>query len=67
MEEVIESRLVTPFRRQVGDAAHGPLRVYDHLGEENWTVLVQACKPLGPEVNELALPFQFIPAGALTT
>ena len=60
MEEVIESRLVTRFNNK-WEAAHGPFESYDHLGEENWTVLVQACNHWAPEVNELALPFQFIP------
>ena len=60
MEETIESRLVTRFDGK-WEAAHGPFESYDHLGEENWTVLVQACNHWAPEVHELALPFQFIP------
>ena len=58
MEEVIESRLVTRFNNK-WEAAHGPFESYDHLGEENWTVLVQACNHWVPEVHELAVPFQF--------
>ncbi len=47
MEEVIESRLVTRFNNK-WEAAHGPFESYDHLGEENWTVLVQACNHWAP-------------------
>ncbi|MBZ6071675.1 cupin domain-containing protein [Aeromonas schubertii] len=60
MEQEVESRLVTRFDGK-WDASHGPFEAYDHLGEENWTVLVQACNHWAPEVNELAIPFQFIP------
>lgn len=60
MEQEVESRLVTRFDGK-WHAEHGPFEAYDHLGEENWTILVQACNHWSPEVNELAIPFQFIP------
>lgn len=61
MEEEVESRLVTHYNGK-WDAAHGPFESYDHLGDENWTILVQACNHWVPTVNELAKPFRFIPA-----
>lgn len=60
MEQEVESRLVTRFDGK-WEAEHGPFESYDHLGEENWTILVQACNHWSNEVNELALPFRFIP------
>ncbi|MGL5949578.1 MAG: JmjC domain-containing protein [Aeromonas sp.] len=64
MEEEVESRLVTRFDGQ-WQAAHGPFASYDHLGDELWTVLVQACNHWVPEVNALAKPFEFIPGWRL--
>jgi 50S ribosomal protein L16 3-hydroxylase len=55
---------VTRFNNKGGGPR--PLRILRSPGEENWTVLVQACNHWVPEVHELAVPFQFIPAGALT-
>ncbi|EKT63520.1 cupin domain-containing protein [Providencia burhodogranariea] len=41
MEDEVDSRLVS-HKEGLWQVAHGPFESYDHLGEENWSVLVQA-------------------------
>lgn len=59
-EPEIESRLVY---RKAGQwqAEIGPFESYEHLGEKDWTLIVQAVNHWSPEVAELVLPFSFIP------
>lgn len=66
MEEVVESRLVTRFDGK-WDAAHGPFESYDHLGEENWTVLVQPATTGPPRSTSWQCRSSSSPAGVLTT
>lgn len=59
-EEQVESRLIY---RESGQwqAASGPFESYDHLGQRDWTLVVQAVNHYSPEVAELVKPFAFIP------
>ena len=59
-EEWVESRLVY---KKAGEwkAAFGPFDSYDHLGEREWSLVVQAVDHWLPQVAALAEPFSFIP------
>lgn len=60
LEPQIESRRVW----RADDRWHaesGPFDNYDHLGETDWTLLVQAVNQWHPDVQELADAFRFIP------
>lgn len=59
-EEFVESRLVY---KKAGEwqAASGPFESYEHLGEREWTLVVQAVDHWLPQVAALAEPFNFIP------
>ncbi|GIU48137.1 hypothetical protein TUM4438_28880 [Shewanella sairae] len=59
-EEMVESRRVY---RDKGDwqAEFGPFESYDHLGENDWTLIVQALNNWVPEAEELLKCFDFIP------
>ena len=61
-EEEIESRLVV---HADGDwsVEHGPLSEtrFDTLGEDPWTLLVQAVDHYVPHVAALIAPFRFVP------
>ncbi|MCL2914129.1 cupin domain-containing protein [Shewanella corallii] len=60
MEEEVESRLI--WREgEKWQAAFGPFESYDHLGEEGWTLVVQALNNWVPEAEKLARQFDFIP------
>ena len=60
MEEQIESRLVW---QQDGEwhAEHGPFEDYGHLGDKNWSLLIQGTDHFDRDVAELIRPFRFIP------
>jgi len=60
MEEQVESRLVhkTDGKWQ---AAFGPFESYEHLGSENWSLVVQALDNFSEEAAEMIEPFRFIP------
>jgi 50S ribosomal protein L16 3-hydroxylase len=60
LDEQVESRLVW---QQDGkwQAAHGPFDDYEHLGEKNWSLLIQGTDHFDRDVAELIRPFRFIP------
>ncbi|AAZ28302.1 MULTISPECIES: cupin domain-containing protein [Colwellia] len=60
MEEQIESRLV---HKQDGQwqAAFGPFESYEHLGTENWSLVVQALDNFSEESAGIIEAFRFIP------
>jgi 50S ribosomal protein L16 3-hydroxylase len=59
-EDQVESRLV--YRRDgAWQAALGPFESYGHLGERDWTLVVQAVNHWSPEVATLVAPFAFLP------
>ncbi len=41
MENEVDSRLVSHNNGKL-QVSHGPFESYDHLGENNWSLLVQA-------------------------
>lgn len=59
-EEQVESRLVYKKGGQ-WQAENGPFEAYDHLGEQDWSLIVQAVDHWSPEVAQLITPFSFIP------
>lgn len=60
MENEVDSRLVShqDGRWQV---SHGPFESYDHLGENNWSILVQAVDHWHEPSSHLMRPFRHIP------
>ncbi|GAA3535357.1 cupin domain-containing protein [Zobellella aerophila] len=60
LESHIESRRVWREGER-WQAETGPFDSYDHLGEEYWTLLVQAVNQWHPQVQDLAEQFRFIP------
>ncbi|MCW8920864.1 MAG: cupin domain-containing protein [Sedimenticola sp.] len=60
-DETVESRLVY---KKAGEwqAEFGPFESYEHLGEREWTLVVQAVDHWLPQVAALAEPFNFIPS-----
>ncbi|MEW4466603.1 cupin domain-containing protein [Parasphingorhabdus sp. JC815] len=63
-EDGVESRLITHTDMDGGwNVENGPLPEdrFDQLGDENWTLLVQAVDHYVPEVSALIEPFRFIP------
>ena len=60
MEEQVESRLVHKTDGQ-WQAAFGPFESYEHLGGENWSLVVQALDNFSEEAAEMIEPFRFIP------
>ena len=60
MEQEIESRLVTN-KQGKWDAKFGPFESYDHLGETNWSLLVQAVDHWHAEAATLVEPFRCLP------
>ncbi|MFF6012173.1 JmjC domain-containing protein [Rahnella sp. R3(2024)] len=60
MESEIDSRLVS---NQDGrwNVSHGPFESYDHLGENGWSVLVQAVDHWHEPSSHLMTPFRHIP------
>lgn len=59
-EELVESRLVYQ-RDGRWQAEHGPFHAYGHLGELDWTLIVQAVNHWSPPVAALVEAFSFIP------
>ena len=60
MEAEVESRLV----HKEGDAWHaafGPFESYEHLGSENWSLVVQALDNFSEEAAEMIEAFRFLP------
>ncbi len=60
MEEQIESRLVHKKDGQ-WQAAFGPFESYEHLGTQDWSLVVQALDNFSEEAAEIIEPFRFIP------
>jgi 50S ribosomal protein L16 3-hydroxylase len=60
MEEQVESRLVHQTEGK-WQAAFGPFESYEHLGNENWSLVVQALDNFSEEAAEMLEPFRFIP------
>jgi 50S ribosomal protein L16 3-hydroxylase len=60
MEEQIESRLIHKKDEQ-WQADFGPFESYEHLGNENWSLVVQALDNFSEEAAEIIEPFRFIP------
>ncbi len=60
MENEVDSRLVS---HQDGkwQVSHGPFESYDHLGENNWSLLVQAVDHWHEPSAALMRPFNFLP------
>lgn len=60
MEDEVDSRLVSHLdgKWQVG---HGPFESYDHLGESNWSLLVQAVNHWHEPTAALMRPFRALP------
>ena len=60
MEEQIESRLV---HKKDGkwQAAFGPFESYEHLGNENWSLVIQALDNFSEEAAEIIEAFRFLP------
>lgn len=59
-DEEIESRIVS-CERQQWDMQTGPFDDFSQLGENNWTLLVQAVDHWHPQAARLIDPFRFIP------
>lgn len=59
MEEEVDSRLVS---NKAGNwqVSHGPFERYDHLGEENWSILVQAVDHWHHPSAALMKPFRVL-------
>ncbi|GAW95126.1 MULTISPECIES: cupin domain-containing protein [Colwellia] len=60
MEEQIESRLVHKKDGQ-WQADFGPFESYEHLGKENWSLVVQALDNFSEEAAEMLEAFRFLP------
>jgi len=60
MEEQIESRLVSQTNGQ-WSAEHGPFDDYSHLGETNWSLLIQGVDHWDENVDALLSEFRFLP------
>jgi len=60
MENEVDSRLVS---HQDGkwQVSHGPFESYDHLGESNWSLLVQAVNNWHEPTAALMRPFRALP------
>ncbi len=60
MEPSAESRLVSQTDGK-WNAQHGPFESYDHLGEENWSLLIQGVDHWDENVDALLKEFRFMP------
>lgn len=59
-EEEVESRLVYQKDNQ-WHAEHGPFEDYSHLGDKNWSLLLQGVDHWDTDVASLITPFRFLP------
>lgn len=59
-EDEVESRLVYKKAGQ-WQAEFGPFASYDHLGERDWSLIIQALDNWSEEAAKLIEPFRFIP------
>lgn len=60
MEETVQSRLVSKKDGQ-WQAEFGPFENYEHLGERDWSLVIQALDNFSEEAAELIEPFRFLP------
>ena len=60
MEETVQSRLVSMINGQ-WEAEFGPFESYDHLGNRDWSLVIQALDNFSEEAAELIEPFRFLP------
>ncbi len=60
MEETVQSRLVYKKEGQ-WQAEFGPFESYGHLGDRDWSLVVQALDNFSEEAAELIEPFRFLP------
>ncbi len=60
MEEEVQSRLIYK-ENGTWQAAFGPFGSYEHLGNENWSLVGQALDNFSEEAAQLLEPFRFIP------
>jgi 50S ribosomal protein L16 3-hydroxylase len=60
MEEAVQSRLIS---KKDGEwqAEFGPFESYEHLGDRDWSLVIQALDNFSEEAAELIEPFRFIP------
>lgn len=63
LEEEIESRMVIQHGPEDYELKRGPFdeSIYSELPDENWTLLVQGCDRLLPEVADILNDFDFLP------
>ena len=59
-EEEVESRLVYK-KGQEWQAEFGPFESYEHLGDKNWSLVVQALDNWSEEAAQMIEPFRFLP------
>mgnify|MGYP000016100532 CR=1 FL=1 len=60
MEETVQSRLLSKKDGQ-WQAEFGPFESYGHLGERDWSLVIQALDNFSEEAAELIEPFRFLP------
>lgn len=60
MENEVDSRLVSHLDGK-WQVSHGPFESYDHLGESNWSLLVQAVNHWHEPTSALMRPFRALP------
>ena len=60
MENEVDSRLVSQ-KNNKWQVEHGPFESYDHLGENDWSLLVQAVDHWHEPSAALMRPFRFLP------
>lgn len=60
MEEAVQSRLISKENGQ-WQADFGPFEHYEHLGERDWSLVIQALDNFSEEAAELIEPFRFLP------
>jgi len=60
MEETVQSRLVSKKDGQ-WQAEFGPFESYEHLGERDWSLVIQALDNFSEEAAELIESFRFLP------
>ncbi len=59
-EPMVESRLIAK-QQDKWQAQSGPFESYEHLGNKDWTLVVQAADNWSDEVAQLANAFDFLP------
>ncbi|MDF7760968.1 cupin domain-containing protein [Kosakonia cowanii] len=60
MENEVDSRLVSHLDGK-WQVSHGPFESYDHMGESNWSLLVQAVNHWHQPAAALMCPFRVLP------